>query len=124
VACVTLATSLDISSIHGARSTVARGRVDTTKRLDALQARKLLSRILREGAIAFSRHARDAMEDDDLTEPDVVNTLRCGSTAERKLVKGTWRYRLETTRMGAVVAFRGDSEAIIVTVWRTRERGR
>jgi hypothetical protein len=103
---------------------VARGRVDTTKRLDALQARKLLSRILREGAIAFSRHARDAMEDDDLTEPDVVNTLRCGSIAEGELVKGTWRYRLETTRMDAVVAFRGDSEAIIVTVWRTRERGR
>lgn len=98
--------------------------VDTEKRLDARQARKLLSRLLREGKTGFSQHARNEMQNDDLTEPDVVNTLRCGLVGDGELVNGSWRYRVETGRMGAVVAFLDEAEAVIVTVWRTRARGR
>jgi hypothetical protein len=99
--------------------------VDTTKRLDSLQASKLLKQILRERGTGFSQHARDEMEADDLTESDVANILRCGVVGGGELINGTWRYRVETERIGVVVAFRGEAaEAIVVTVWRKRARGK
>jgi hypothetical protein len=102
---------------------VAGSETDVRKRLDPLHVRKLLSRILRTGAVAFCKHARDAMEDDDLTEPDVVNILRCGTIRDGELEKGSWRYRVETGRMCAVITFRSGSEVTIVTVWRSKARG-
>ncbi len=105
-------------------SSVGRSGLDVTKRLDALQARKLLSRILPQGAVGFSQHARDAMEDDDLIEPDVVNILRCGVVSDQvDFERGSWRYRVETDSMCAVVVFQSASEVAVVTVWRKRERG-
>jgi hypothetical protein len=91
---------------------------DIGKRLHVLEARKLLSRILREGAVAFSRHAQAEMEEDDLAEVDIVNTLRCGTVREGELEHGTWRYRVETDRMCAVVAFLSPLEGVVVTAWR------
>ena len=79
---------------------------DPTKRLDPLEARKLLTWILPHGSVVFSGHARREMEDDDLNEPDVVNILRAGMIADPPdLERGTWRYRVETDRMCAVVGF-------------------
>lgn len=98
--------------------------MDTTKRLDSLQASKLLKRILRERGTGFSQHARDEMEADDLAEPDIANTLRCGVVGDGELVKGAWRYRVETDRISVVVAFRGEAEAVVITAWRKRARGR
>lgn len=104
---------------------MAREPVDATKRLDALQARKLLSRILRgKDSVAFGRHALERMEKHDLTKPDVINTIRCGTVGNGELVNGSWRYRVETGRMGVVVAFLRESEAVVVTAWRTKARGR
>ena len=97
--------------------------IDSRRRLDPLQVRKLLSRVLRSGAVTFCRHVRDAMEDDDLTEPDMVNILRCGTIREGELENGSWRYRVETDRMCAVITFLGGSEVVIVTAWRSRARG-
>ena len=97
---------------------------DIGKRLHVLEARKLLSRIILEGAVAFSRHAQSEMEEDDLTEVDIVNTLRCGTIREGELERGSWRYRVETERMCAVVAFLGPLEGVVVTAWRIKERGR
>ena len=104
---------------------MAGGEVDVTKRLDALQARKLLSRILRdrEGAVTFWAHALKQMKERDLTAPDVVNTIRCGMVGEGELVNGTWRYRVETDRMGVVVTFLDELEAVVVTAWRKEARG-
>lgn len=98
--------------------------VGAAKRLGALEARKLLSRILREGSTAFSRHAQEEMLADDLTEADVVNVLRCGAVSEGEFERGSWRYRVETSRMCAVVVFVGPLEIVVVTAWRVRERGR
>ena len=101
------------------------GEVNRTVRLDVLQARKLLSRILQHGGLAFTHHARDELEADDLTEPDVVNVPRCGRVSDPpELERGSWRYRVETDRMCAVVTFAGNLEIVVVTVWRKRERGR
>jgi len=58
---------------------------------------------------------------DDLIEVDVVNTLRGGRITEpAEEVDRTWRYRVHTNRMCAVVAFRSEEELIVVTVWRKR----
>jgi mRNA-degrading endonuclease RelE of RelBE toxin-antitoxin system len=95
--------------------------VNITKSLDLLQAHKLLSRILRAGGVSWSQHAIDEMREDDLGETDIVNTLRCGVVG-RGEYKG--RYRVETDRVGVVVAFQSEAEVVIVTAWRKRARGR
>lgn len=115
---------LDTISIVDIESITAGGGVDTTKRLNSLQASKLLKRNLRERGTGFSQHARDEMEADDLAEPDIANTLRCGVVGGGEFVNGTWRYRVETERIVVVVAFRGEAEAVVVTVWRKRARGK
>lgn len=98
---------------------MARAGPNTAKRLDVRQSRKLLSWILRCGQLSFSQHARDAMKDDDLTEPDVVNILRCGMVSDQvDFERGSWRYRVETERMCATVVFLSGSEVVVVTVWR------
>jgi hypothetical protein len=58
------------------------------------------------------------MEHDNLTEVDVRNTLRGGTVAPGELVNGTWRYRVTTSRMAAVVCFRSEKHAVVVTAWR------
>jgi Domain of unknown function (DUF4258) len=116
--------TLDNLSIMAQRSIVAGKGTDPTKQLDALEARKLLSRILLNGAVVFSRHARQEMEADDLNEPDVVNILRAGMISDPPdLERGTWRFRVETDRMCAVVGFVARSEVVVVTVWRKKGRG-
>ncbi len=97
---------------------------EPTKRLDVREARKRLSRILPLGSVIFSGHARQEMEADDLIEPDVVNTLRAGMIFDPPdLERGTWRYRVETGRVCVVVSLVGDSEVVVVTVWRKKGRG-
>ncbi len=106
-------------------SNVAGPGPDPTKRLGTLEARKLLTWILPRGSVVFSGHARREMDDDDLNEPDVVNILRAGMIADPPdLERGTWRYRVETDRMCAVVSFNDRSEVVVVTVWRKKGRGR
>jgi hypothetical protein len=43
---------------------------------------------------------------------------RVGRYGLGELVSGTWRYRVETSRMAAVVAFRSATHAVAVTAWR------
>jgi uncharacterized protein DUF4258 len=89
--------------------------------LDAHAARKRISRLLREGRITYSHHAREEMEKDDLTEVDVTNVLRGGHITEpAENEKGTWRYRVHTHIIWVVVAFREETELVIVTAWRKR----
>jgi hypothetical protein len=68
------------------------------------------------------------MDNRDLTEPDIVNTLRCGRISdEPELVNFHWRYRIETERIAVVVTFEPDEgeidELIVITTWRYRRRG-
>lgn len=90
-------------------------------RLGRNEARKLLSFILSNGATGFSDHALDEMAADDLTSVDVANVLRAGRiTEDAELVDQSWRYRVGTERMIAVVAFRTRTEIRVVTVWRKK----
>lgn len=94
---------------------------DASKRLDANQARKLVRLLLVSGRLTFSSHARAEMKADDLTEVDVVNVARGGQITEApEEVNGTWRYRLHTARIWVVVAFRSETELVVVTAWRKR----
>ena len=119
-----LSDTLDNSSTMPKQSIVVGKGSDPTKRLDALEARKLLRRVFLNGSVVFSRHARQEMEDDDPNEPDVVNILRAGMiSGSLDLERGTWRYRVETERTCAVVSFIDHSEVVLVTVWRKKGRG-
>lgn len=80
--------------------------------------KRLLVAIFATGTLSFTKHAQEEMAKDNLTEIDVRNTLRGGTARPGELVSGTWRYRVETARMAAVVAFRSETHAVVVTAWR------
>lgn len=84
-------------------------------------ATALIKAIIREGQVAFSQHATDEMRADDLTTVDCVNVLRAGAVKQAAdFEKESWRYRVETTKICVVVAFRSESELVIVTTWRNK----
>jgi uncharacterized protein DUF4258 len=88
--------------------------------LDPAVVRRLLRAILPAGDLVFSRHALDEMRKDDLTAPDVVNVLRGGAVQPGEFENGSWRYRVMTQRIAAVVAFRTETRAVVVTAWRIK----
>lgn len=80
--------------------------------------KRLLVALLAAGILSFTKHAYDEMAKDNLTEIDVRNTLKGGTVRPGELIGGTWRYRVETSRMVAVVTFRSATHAVVVTAWR------
>jgi hypothetical protein len=93
--------------------------VDIGSRLDEKEARKLLSQILKTGSLAYWKHAEDQMTERNLTKNDVLNVLRGGHITEPGEWEGaSWRYRVHTDRMCAVVAFADLTHAAVVTAWR------
>jgi hypothetical protein len=84
--------------------------------------KRLLVAILAEGVLIFTRHAYQEMKKDNLTEVDVTNTLRGGVVRPGELVAGTWRYRVETQAMAAVVALRSETSAVVITAWRSKKK--
>ncbi len=80
--------------------------------------KRLLVELRAAGILSFTKHAYEEMAKDNLTEIDVRNTLRGGTVRPGELVSGTWRYRVETSRMAAVVTFRSATHAVVVTAWR------
>ena len=83
-------------------------------------ARMLIRSILESGSVGFTKHAREEMANDSLTEIDVVNVLRGGTVEPAELERGTWRYRVRTPRMYVVVAFRSEKMLSVVTAWRIK----
>ena len=90
--------------------------------LSAPVAKRMILRILKEGVLRFSDHAYEEMANDDLDEADVRNTLRGGFlklVEERAL---SWRYRFETYQQAAVIAFRDELTAVVVTAFRLKKK--
>jgi len=82
---------------------------------------KLVRAIRLNGNTVESGHAKARLKEHGLTMVDVDNVLRCGRiNREGECEEDAWRYRVETPLMAVVVAFRSDSELVIVTVWRKR----
>jgi hypothetical protein len=81
-------------------------------------ARKLIREILRAGRFTYSRHAKEELLADGLTTIDSENVLRGGVIRPSELEHGTWRYRVDTSRITVVVAFRSHHELVVVAAWR------
>ena len=75
---------------------------------------------MRLASFGFSGHAREEMKADNLNEIDVRNTLRGGIVSEGELINSTYRYRISTSRMAAMIAFRDTLIAVVVTAWRKK----
>ena len=85
-----------------------------------MAARRLVREILRAGRFTYSRNAREELFADDLTTIDCENVLRGGVVGSGEFERGTWRYRVETSRITVVVAFRSERELVVVTAWRSK----
>lgn len=81
-------------------------------------AKRLIRDILQSGRFIYSNHAKDEMVDDELTTVDCENVLRGGVVRPGEYENGTWRYRVETSKITVVVAFRSAQELVVVTAWR------
>lgn len=81
-------------------------------------AKKLVRQILQTGGFTFTKHSREEMLADGLTTVDCENVLRGGVLRPGEYERGTWRYRIETSRVAVVIAFRSESEVVVVTAWR------
>ena len=84
-------------------------------------AKELIRRIMAEDSLIFTKHAYDEMRNDNLADTDVVNVLRAGRIyGPAEMVRGTWRYRVETPRIVVVIAFQSATELRVVTAWRLK----
>jgi hypothetical protein len=81
-------------------------------------ARKLSRDIWENGEVEVSPHAAAAMADDDLETTDCLNLIRAGVFQEAEYINSEWRYRVSSSRICIVVAFKSATELRIVTAWR------
>ena len=81
-------------------------------------AKKLIRQIHQTGRFTYTKHSKDEMLAGDLTTVDCENVLRGGVVRAGEYEHGTWRYRVETSRVTVVVAFRSENELVVVTAWR------
>jgi Domain of unknown function (DUF4258) len=85
------------------------------------RVKELVVELLRGGTLAFTKHALEEMQIDDLKHVDVRNALRAGVVSPGELEHGTYRYRISTFRIAAVIAFRSESHAVVITAWRRHD---
>lgn len=81
-------------------------------------AKKVIRQILQTGRFTYTKHSKEEMSADRLTTVDCENVLRGGVVRPGEYENGTWRYRVETSRVTVVVAFRSENELVVVTAWR------
>lgn len=86
--------------------------------LDFAVAKALIRSILESGDFRITTHAFEEMDNDHITEVDVVNVLRGGVVESCDFERGSWRYRVRTPRFMVVVSFRSETALVIVTAWR------
>jgi hypothetical protein len=85
-------------------------------------ARRVIGQVLKTGTVTFSSHALEEMAKDELTTVDAANVLRGGVVEFAEEVNRSWRYRVRTSRMTFVVAFRSEHALVVVTAWRKKTR--
>lgn len=81
-------------------------------------AAKLVKAIIVSGTVAFSQHAIEEMAKDRLTDRDVINVLRGGYCESSEFERGSWRYRMRTRQIVCPIAFRSETELVVITAWR------
>ena len=94
---------------------------DVEEEMRPATARKLLSYVLNNGIVYFSKHSLNELAADGRTERDASNVLRAGRIFEPAEWKDdSWRYRVHTARMCVVIAFDSVSRTVVVTAWEKR----
>lgn len=95
--------------------------IDVTSRLAPGQARKVLSAIFHHDPcfVSFTKHAREQMAARNLKTGDVLNILKAGwITDDPEFVNSSYRYRVSTSKITVVIAFRKPFYVVVVTAWR------
>jgi hypothetical protein len=77
-----------------------------------------LQRIVRDGTVAWSRHALDRARAARITTPECGNAMVSGVADPPEFANGQWQYRIHSPRMWIVLTFRSDDEAAVVDVGR------
>lgn len=90
--------------------------------LPSSKAKKLILAIMDHGVLSFSRHAKIEMKNDKLDEADVRNTLRGGWCKFAEEGPLGWTYRFETYKHAAVIAFRSELSALVVTAFSLKKK--
>ena len=86
------------------------------------ESRKLILHILKNGDVTYSQpHAIERMEERKIDNSDCINILRGGKVKEGEFENGSWRYRVETSKMTVVVTFIDENELMILTAWRAKK---
>jgi hypothetical protein len=85
-------------------------------------AKKLIGTILVSGTLEFTGHALEEMDNDDLQEVDVRNTLKGGVPLPAEFEKGSWTYRFHSQRLGAVIRFLSEIRARVITAYRIKKK--
>jgi hypothetical protein len=88
--------------------------------LSPSEVRRLVREIIANGSVSFSKHAEEELAKDNLTMVDAINVLRGGVVEPGEFENGSWRYRVRTSRITVVLAFRSESELRVVTAWRSK----
>lgn len=96
---------------------------DITLALRPTEARALIRAILDDGIVLIDpNHCVPRMEERGFTDVDVHNILRAGVVRDPEWENGEWRYRIETPRMGIVIAFEAEDSLVVITVLRFDKR--
>ena len=86
--------------------------------VDCAKLKQLVRRILEDGRLEISGHARAELINDELDDVDVANVLRGGWFEPGEWENGDWRYKARTPRMCVVFSLRSEDELVVVTAWR------
>ena len=85
------------------------------------EARKRIRAILTDGTLIVWGHAREEMAKDALSTPDIENVLWAGRVQEpAEFEREEWRYRFYTGKIAVIVGFDSETEAHVVTAWRSK----
>ncbi len=93
--------------------------------LHPTDVRRRVRQAHRDDVWYLTKHAKRRMAERDITLPDLANILAGGHCAPDKTTfeHGTWRYRIETTKMSAAVSFDWyQGRLVVVTVMRHDEK--
>lgn len=97
-------------------------KLDVTSRLNPNQARKWLTEALHSSGtriVRITAHCFEEMQEDSLTEFEIYGVLKHGRIYNYpELEKGTYRYRVETSKIVVIVAFHEPNWVRCVTAWR------
>ena len=78
----------------------------------------MFRRIVMDGDIDFTDHAREELKKDNLHTTDCTNVLRAGEVVGTSLRHGKLRYRVENKQMTAIVTVVSETELCVITAWR------